>query len=58
MVAMMDIGPTPSWSSATVTSSRLRPVPLAPGFEGGQIQCGMPALEGAIERVRLSRSSA
>ena len=27
--------------------------PAGPAFEGGGVRCGMPALEGAIERVRL-----
>jgi uncharacterized 2Fe-2S/4Fe-4S cluster protein (DUF4445 family) len=27
--------------------------PAGPAFEGGGVSCGMPALEGAIERVRL-----
>jgi uncharacterized 2Fe-2S/4Fe-4S cluster protein (DUF4445 family) len=28
--------------------------PAGPAFEGGGVRCGMPALDGAIERVRIS----
>ena len=32
--------------------------PAGPAFEGGGVSCGMPALDGAIERVRLSTDGA
>jgi uncharacterized 2Fe-2S/4Fe-4S cluster protein (DUF4445 family) len=32
--------------------------PAGPAFEGGGVSCGMPALEGAVERVRLGADGA
>jgi uncharacterized 2Fe-2S/4Fe-4S cluster protein (DUF4445 family) len=32
--------------------------PAGPAFEGGGVRCGMPGLDGAIERVRLSAEGA
>jgi len=32
--------------------------PAGPAFEGGGVSCGMPALEGAVERVRLGEGGA
>ncbi|MDH3402796.1 MAG: ASKHA domain-containing protein [Acidobacteriota bacterium] len=32
--------------------------PAGPAFEGGGVRCGMPGLEGAIERVRLRSNGA
>lgn len=53
VTAMMDIGT----NTEVVLGNRHRILaascPAGPAFEGGGIACGMPALEGAIERVRL-----
>jgi len=53
LVAMMDIGT----NTEIVCGNRKRILaascPAGPAFEGGAISCGMPGLEGAIERVRL-----
>jgi uncharacterized 2Fe-2S/4Fe-4S cluster protein (DUF4445 family) len=53
LVAIMDIGT----NTELILGNRHRILaascPAGPAFEGGAIACGMPALEGAIERVRL-----
>ena len=52
-VALMDIGT----NTELLVGNRHRifaaSCPAGPAFEGGLITCGMPALEGAIERVRI-----
>jgi uncharacterized 2Fe-2S/4Fe-4S cluster protein (DUF4445 family) len=54
IVALMDIGT----NTELVIGNRGRILaascPAGPAFEGGAVICGMPALEGAIERVRLT----
>lgn len=53
VVALMDIGT----NTEVVVGNRDRILaascPAGPAFEGGGVACGMPALDGAIERVRL-----
>jgi len=53
LVAIMDIGT----NTELIVGNRKRILaascPAGPAFEGGAIACGMPALEGAIERVRI-----
>ena len=53
MVAMMDIGTNTELVIGNRHKLQAASCPAGPAFEGGQIQCGMPALEGAIERVLL-----
>ena len=52
-VAVMDIGTNTELVIGNRHKLQAASCPAGPAFEGGQIQCGMPALEGAIERVRL-----
>ncbi|HEY7598317.1 MAG TPA: ASKHA domain-containing protein, partial [Candidatus Limnocylindrales bacterium] len=53
LAALMDIGT----NTELIVGKRGRLLaascPAGPAFEGGGVACGMPALEGAIERVRL-----
>lgn len=53
VVALMDIGT----NTEVVVGNRDRILaascPAGPAFEGGGVACGMPALEGAIERVKI-----
>ncbi len=53
LVAFMDIGT----NTELIVGNRHRlmaaPCPAGPAFEGGAISCGMPALDGAIEGIRL-----
>jgi uncharacterized 2Fe-2S/4Fe-4S cluster protein (DUF4445 family) len=53
IVAVMDIGT----NTELILGNRHRILaascPAGPAFEGGAIACGMPALDGAIERVRI-----
>jgi uncharacterized 2Fe-2S/4Fe-4S cluster protein (DUF4445 family) len=53
LVAVMDIGT----NSELILGNRHRIMaascPAGPAFEGGAIACGMPALDGAIEGVRI-----
>ena len=54
IVAIMDIGT----NTELIVGNRRRILaascPAGPAFEGGAIACGMPALDGAVEQVRLS----
>ena len=53
-VAVMDVGTN---TELVVGNSRrllAASCPAGPAFEGGAIACGMPALDGAIESIRLS----
>ena len=54
-VAVMDIGTNTELVIGNRHKLQAASCPAGPAFEGGQIQCGMPALEGAIERVRLEQ---
>ena len=53
VVAIMDIGT----NTELIVGNRRRILaascPAGPAFEGGAIACGMPALDGAIENVRI-----
>ncbi len=53
MIAIMDLGT----NTELIVGNRHRILaascPAGPAFEGGAISCGMPALDGAIEGVRL-----
>jgi uncharacterized 2Fe-2S/4Fe-4S cluster protein (DUF4445 family) len=53
VVALMDIGT----NTEILVGNRERILaassPAGPAFEGGGVVCGMPALDGAIERVRI-----
>jgi uncharacterized 2Fe-2S/4Fe-4S cluster protein (DUF4445 family) len=53
LVAMMDIGT----NTELILGNRHRILaascPAGPAFEGGAISCGMPALDGAIEKVAI-----
>jgi uncharacterized 2Fe-2S/4Fe-4S cluster protein (DUF4445 family) len=53
LVALMDVGT----NTELILGSRDRILaascPAGPAFEGGAITCGMPALDGAIEGIRL-----
>ncbi len=54
LIALMDIGT----NTELIVGNRHRILaascPAGPAFEGGAIACGMPALEGAIEEVRIA----
>lgn len=54
VTAIMDIGT----NTEVVLGNRHRILaascPAGPAFEGGGISCGMPALDGAVERVRIA----
>ena len=52
-VAMMDIGTNTELVIGNRHKLQAASCPAGPAFEGGQIQCGMSALHGAIERVQL-----
>ncbi len=56
VIAVMDIGT----NTELIVGNRHRIVaascPAGPAFEGGAITCGMPALEGAIEDVRIGEN--
>ena len=58
LVALMDIGT----NTELIVGNRHRILaascPAGPAFEGGAISCGMPALDGAIERIALGSSGA
>ena len=53
LVALMDIGT----NTELVVGNRHRILaascPAGPAFEGGAVSCGMPALDGAIERIAI-----
>jgi uncharacterized 2Fe-2S/4Fe-4S cluster protein (DUF4445 family) len=53
LIALMDIGT----NTELIVGNRHRILaascPAGPAFEGGAISCGMPALDGAIERIGL-----
>ncbi len=58
LVAIMDIGT----NTELILGNRHRILaascPAGPAFEGGAISCGMPALDGAIEKVAIGRDGA
>jgi uncharacterized 2Fe-2S/4Fe-4S cluster protein (DUF4445 family) len=53
LVAIMDIGTNTELMVGNRHRILAASCPAGPAFEGGGIACGMPALDGAIERVRI-----
>ncbi len=56
VVAVMDIGTNTELIIGTRDRVLAASCPAGPAFEGGGVSCGIPALEGAIERVKLSNA--
>ena len=56
LVAIMDIGTNTELILGNRGRILAASCPAGPAFEGGAIACGMPALEGAIEDVRIADS--
>jgi uncharacterized 2Fe-2S/4Fe-4S cluster protein (DUF4445 family) len=53
LVALMDIGTNTELILGNKHKILAASCPAGPAFEGGKISCGMPGLEGAIEKVNL-----
>ena len=53
LVAVMDIGTNTEVFLGNRNRILAASCPAGPAFEGGAIACGMPGLEGAIERVQI-----
>lgn len=53
LVALMDIGTNTELILGNKDRILAASCPAGPAFEGGKISCGMPGLEGAIEKVAL-----
>ncbi len=53
-VALMDIGTNTELILGNKDRILAASCPAGPAFEGGAIACGMPGLDGAIERVEIS----
>jgi uncharacterized 2Fe-2S/4Fe-4S cluster protein (DUF4445 family) len=53
-VCLMDIGTNTELVLGNKNKIMAASCPAGPAFEGGAIECGMPGLEGAIERVTLN----
>ena len=54
LVAIMDVGTNTEIILGNSQRIMAASCPAGPAFEGGRISCGMPALTGAVERVRLN----
>jgi len=54
MIAIMDIGTNTELIVGNRDRILAASCPAGPAFEGGAIACGMPALDGAIEEVRIN----
>ena len=54
LVALMDIGTNTELILGRKGELHAASCPAGPAFEGGSISCGMPALDGAVERVRIA----
>lgn len=52
-IALMDIGTNTELLLGNREQLLAASCPAGPAFEGGKLSCGMPGLDGAIERVRL-----
>ena len=52
-IALMDIGTNTEIVCGHQNKIEVASCPAGPAFEGGVIHCGMPGIEGAIERVAL-----
>lgn len=57
-IAMMDIGTNTEIVCGHQHKIEVASCPAGPAFEGGAIHCGMPGMEGAIERVALQEEAA
>ena len=53
LIALMDIGTNTELLVGNRDQFLVASCPAGPAFEGGGVSCGMPALEGAIEAVRI-----
>jgi uncharacterized 2Fe-2S/4Fe-4S cluster protein (DUF4445 family) len=53
IVAVMDIGTNTELILGNCNRAVAASCPAGPAFEGGELSCGMPGLEGAVEKVRL-----
>ena len=53
LVVMMDIGTNTELVMGTKDKILAASCPAGPAFEGGELSCGMPGVDGAIERVRI-----
>lgn len=54
LIAVMDIGTNTELIVGNQHRVMAASCPAGPAFEGGAIACGMPALEGAIDEVRIA----
>ncbi len=54
LVAIMDIGTNTEIVCGNRHKTKAASCPAGPAFEGGAINCGMPGIEGAIEKVSLN----
>lgn len=54
LIAIMDIGTNTELIAGNRHRVLAASCPAGPAFEGGAIACGMPALDGAIEDVRIA----
>jgi len=54
LAAIMDIGTNTELILGNKNKILAASCPAGPAFEGGNISCGMPALHGAIEKVKLN----
>jgi uncharacterized 2Fe-2S/4Fe-4S cluster protein (DUF4445 family) len=52
-IAIMDVGTNTEVVVGNKDKAVAASCPAGPAFEGGAVACGMPGLEGAIERVRF-----
>jgi uncharacterized 2Fe-2S/4Fe-4S cluster protein (DUF4445 family) len=57
-LAVMDIGTNTEIAIGGRSGILVASCPAGPAFEGGLIDCGMPALEGAIESVQIGEDGA
>jgi len=53
-IALMDLGTNTELVVGNRDKILAASCPAGPAFEGGTIACGMPGLDGAIEKIRLS----
>ena len=53
-IALMDIGTNTEVICGNAQKAMAASCPAGPAFEGGSISCGMPGLDGAIERIRIA----
>ena len=58
LVALMDIGTNTELILGNQDKIYAASCPAGPAFEGGKISCGMPGLNGAIEKVALDSAGA